>query len=316
MGVAVAVLVAGCAGALTARGQVVQPAQVPVRAFPKIVVIASEEPESAELASTIAQHLARGRSVVDRLERAELDRLREAGGIERATVIIDVRALVTRGDRPELAQGERLDCGPNGCMDWRRTESTPVIRADVRLSVADGPSGRTLQEVELSEEESGVDAVAVRLRVLARVAERTLALLDQRVEEVRVHLYPIDHPTVRGALASMRDGRWEEGRRALESFVRTRTFRALPTDQRAFVLYDLGQARRFDVSVPADQRFDAADRALRAAVRLVPQPLFARAVAELEAHRRNRDMVRVQQEAMAHNFGLSPSAEAPPAPSY
>jgi len=203
-------------------------------------------------------------------------------------------------------------------MDGRRTsvEDVPVLRARVVVTVQDGPSGRALQRVELREEESGTDVLAMRPRVIERIAARTLALVDQRVEQVPVHLYPVDLPPVRRALAALREGRWPDGRRMLAALVESEAFQALSREQRALVLYDLGQACRFDASLPPEQRFRQAGRALRAAVRLVPSPLYAQAIAELEQHRQSRAMVREQQEAMAHNFGLEVETadSSPPIP--
>lgn len=295
---------------MTVRGEIIKPAQVPVRAFPRILVTSTEDVESQEIALSVARHLALGRSSVDRLDRAAIAELRSQGHIERATVVIEVATTLSRHTNPTWTPNPAGDCGPAGCLDAARNfRDEPVLRARVVLTVQDGPSGRALQRVELMEEDSGSDPLSVRLRVLERLAARTLALVDQRIEQVPVHLYPLDLPEVRAALDAVREGRWAEGRRTLEELVRSDAFRRLPRDQRALVLYNLGQARRFDTTLPAEERFRAAGRALRAAVRLMPVPLYARAIAELEQHRQSRAMVREQQEAMAHNFGLEVRAE-------
>ena len=315
---ALAAALGGCGGALTVRGEIVKPAEVPVRAFPRILVTSTDDAESREIALSVARHLAEGRSSVDRLDRGAIAMLRAAGQIERTTAVIELSTTLTQHARPAWRQNEQIDCGPAGCMDGRRTgvEDVPVLRARVVVTVQDGPSGRALQRVELREEESGADVLAMRLRVIERVAARTLALVDQRIEQVPVHLYPVDLPGVRRALAALREGRWPEGRRMLAALVESDAFEALPPSVRALVLYDLGQACRFDVSLPPEQRFREAGRALRAAVRLVPSPLYAQAIAELEQHRQSRAMVREQQEAMAHNFGLDveSAGDAPPIP--
>lgn len=303
---------------MTVRGEIVKPAEVPVRAFPRILVTSTDDAESREIALTVARHLARGRSAVDRLDRGAIALLRAGGQIERATAVIELSTTLTQHARPAWRQNEQVDCGPLGCMDGRRTsvEDVPVLRALVVVTVQDGPSGRALQRVELREEESGTDVLAMRMRVIERIAARTLALVDQRIEHVPVHLYPVDLPDVRQAIAALREGRWPEGRRMLAALVQSDAFDALSPEQRALVLYDLGQACRFDATLPPERRFRAAGRALRAAVRLVPSPLYAQAIAELEQHRQSRAMVREQQEAMAHNFGLEveSAGDSPPLP--
>lgn len=316
VGAFVAMTLAGCGSGMTVRGEVIQPAQVPVRAFPRILVTSAEDPESREIALAIARHLAVGRSTVDRLDRSAIAELRARGQIDRTTVVLELRTTLTRHERPGWATSDPLNCGVAGCVDSRRSvEDVPVVRAHVSILVAEGPSGRPLQRVELSEQESGSDVLAMRLRVLERLATRARALVDQQVESVPVTLYPLDMPEVRAALEAVREGRWAEGRQRLERFVESKRFQTLPRDQRALVLYDLGQARRFDSTLPAERRFRDAARALRAAVRLVPQPRYAQAIADLERHRQSRAMVREQQEAMAHNFALgSEAARSSPAP--
>lgn len=313
----------GCSGALSVRGEIVQPARVPVRAFPRILVTADDAPEAARLADAMARHLAVGRSAVRRLAPTEVDAMRSAGRLHRATGLVHVSLTMSRRDRPAWMRRDTLDCGPLGCIESRRpyVEDVPVVRVELVLTVRDARSGRLLQRERVEEEESGMDVLGMRLRVLERVEESALALLDQRPEPVTVELHPVDAPAVRAALAHIAEGSWSEGRARLERFVRSDAFEALPAAQRAVVLYDLGLARRFDATIPAARRFEAAARALRAAIRLVPEPRFASALAELEAHRRSRALVREQQEATAHNFSLARADEteaglpAPP-PAY
>ncbi len=305
---------AGCSGALAVRGAIVQPARVPVRAFPRILVTADESPEADQLADAMARHLVVGRSAVRRVAPDEVEAMRAAGRLRRATVVVHVSLTITRHERPEWMRRETLDCGPLGCIETRRpyVEDVPVLRATLSLTVRDAETGRLLQREAVEDEEAGMDVLGMRLRVLERVRAQTLALLDQRAEPVVVELHPVDAPPVRRALARIGEGEWAEGRALLERFVRSAACDALPTDQRAIVLSDLGQARRFDTRVSAGRRLAAAARALGAAVRLVPAPRFASALADLEAHRRSRALVREQQEAMAHNFSLARADAAPP----
>ena len=71
-----------------------------------------------------------------------------------------------------------------------------------------------------------------------------------------------------------------------------------------------------DPSLPAEQRFRYAKRALQRAVRLSPQPIYARALADLESHRRSRAMVIEQAEATAHNFELYHRSNGPALSSF
>ena len=91
----------------------------------------------------------------------------------------------------------------------------------------------------------------------------------------------------------------------LERFVGSTSFEALRSEERALVLYDLGQICRFDRSLPADERFRRSAGALRRAVRLDPEIRYANALAELEAHRQSRALVHEKDDAMAHNFRIA-----------
>lgn len=309
---------AGCTHGVTVRGAVVQPARVPARAFPRILVTSTGEPDSDALADAIASHLRPSRSTVRRVTADEVDGLRARARIARATIVIQVQVALSSRDRPEWARRRMLTCGPIGCVDRQRpyVRDVPWIIGRADLQVLHGPTGRVLQREQVRDEESGLDDVGARLRVLERLAERIRGLLDQRTEEVHVELLDVDDPAVRPALEAIRDGRWRAGRLRLERLTRSRRFQRLPPEQRARVLYDLGQARRFDVTLPADERFSLASEALRAAVRLAPQPRYANALADLDAHRRARRLVREQRDARAHNFALLalPPGQTIPAP--
>ena len=311
--------VAGCSSALTVRGEVVQPAQVPVRAFPRILVTSGASPEADDIANQLAAHLSIGRSNVRRLDPRAVSLLRRTREMPRATVVLDVRVTLVRRDRPEWTRRDTLSCGPIGCIENRSPtiQDVPVLVAELALTVIDGSSGRVLQREALSEEDSGADLLGMRLRVLERLGHRALELVDQRAREVPVELHRIEDPRVAAALEAVRAGSWTRGRELLESFRASLDYEALPAEQRALVLYDIGQTLRFDPSMPADRRFDEAASMLRAAIHLVPEPRFAAALGELEAQRHSREMVREQEEAMAHNFALTdgpPSERAPSVP--
>jgi hypothetical protein len=296
----------GCGSALTVRGEVTRPARVPVRAFARIVVVSADNPESVDLAHAVARHLASGRSNVERADDERVRSMREQGLLEVASVVVELRTTLIRRNHSEWGQHDELDCGPGGCFESRRNtiHDVPVLDGHVLVTVTDGPSGRELQQVELTDEETGEDLIGIRLRVLDRLSERALALFDQRTMEVPVALFPIGHPSVQRAIARVGQGRWSEGRLLLERLVASGEFDSLAAGQRALVLYDLGQTKRFDASIPASRRFAEAERALQAAVRLSPQPFFARALDDLDEHRRSRAMVHEQDEARAYNFAL------------
>jgi hypothetical protein len=310
LGWLVLLALSGCGGGVTVHGEMLTPARVPVRAFPRILVTANDDPESQGIADAVAGHLEVGRSEVGRTSRGAVRTMRARGRIERATAVVDLRITMVETGRPEWTRRSDVECGPLGCFESRRAviQDVPLVRAHLAVSVADGPSGRSLQRIEITEEEASADVLAVRLRVLERLRARALALVDQRMQEVPVELYPIDQRAVGAAVELARAGRFGEARERLMRFVEGPRFAALARRERAIVLYDLGQVLRFDRTVEAELRFDRAERAFERAVLLSPEPLFARALRDLEIQRRSREMVREQDEAMAHNFGLSRTA--------
>lgn len=309
-------LTSACGGGLTVAGTVVRPAAVPLRAFPHILVVRGSGEESREVAEQLAAHLGGSRSEVRTPTAEEVAALRERGALRPGTVVVAVDAELFQEDRPTWGRRDMMDCGPVGCVETQRPamQSTPVVIGRVRLTVTDGPSGRALQREDLVEEEVGPDVLGSRLRVLERLGERTTSLVDQRAEPVRVELLHVDAPEVRRALELIARGQWAHGASALQAFAESTAMDALPPDARARVLYDLGQARRFDPSLPPEERDARASEALRAAVRTVPDARYAAAIVELSAHRRSRALVRAQEEARTHNFRLASDAGAVPEP--
>ena len=306
----------GCGSALTVRGDVVLPARIPVRAFPQILVVADDTPESREVARRLVEHLSLGESDVRLAPEGAIQAWREDGRIRRASVIVRVHAQLTEQVRPGWERTDSAACAAFGCAQADRhvVLDVPVLTGRMTLTVVDGPTGRPLQREAVDDEESGQDILFMRMRVTERLVARALELVDQRTEQVSVRLHPIDHAAVRGALEAIGAGRWMRGRRTLERFVDSTSFETLSTAERALTLYDLGQVCRFDPSLPADERFRRAARALRRAVRLAPQTRYASALADLDAHRQSRARVRAQDDAMAHNFRLAEDLAAASVP--
>ena len=309
-----------CGGGLTVHGEVVRPARVPVRAFPRIVVTTTDGGASDPLADTLAGHL-EDRSEVRRAGARQVLAMRARGQLGPGSVVVSLASLIDARSVPVWARRDDLECGPpGGCVDLRRAyyDEIPEVRAAVVVTVAEGPSGRVLQRLELTEHESGQDVLAIRLRLFERLALRLRDLVDQRTENVPVLLLTLDAPEVREALDAIRGGDWTRGRERLEGFVASAALGSLPAPLRARALYDLGQARRFDPSVPPAERLAAARRAVLAAIRTDPQEHYARTLADIEHDVRNLAIVDAQERAREHNFELAtapaPSRRAPATP--
>lgn len=309
-------LLGACGGGLTAAGSVVRPAAMPLRAFPHILIVSDTSDAATHVAGRLAAHLEGSRSRVQTGHPDEVAGLRSRGVLSPGTVVVAIEAELVEDERVSWGRRDPLDCGPLGCPDAQRpvVQTSQVVIGRVRLTVTDGPSGRPLQREDLHEEEAGADVLGMRLRVLERLGERTTAMVDQRTEPVVVELLAVDAPAVRRALALVDRGDWARGADVLEAFVESPAMAALTPDDRARVLYDLGQARRFDSTLPPDERHARAGELLRAAIRLAPEARYAAALAELEADRRSRALVRAQAEAQTHNFRLADGGAPVPEP--
>lgn len=321
----VVLLAVGCGGTIGAEARVMQPAVVPVRAFPRVLVASGHLSEEIAVIDALARHLRRGRHVdARRLHVSELEPLREAGRIRPATAVIIATVVMTERMRPEWTTRPEVVCGPSPgpCYETSRPHlyDVPTLAGRLHLTVYDGPTARVMQRVVVRSADEGRDYESMRRTVLSRLIRRAKQLVDQRVLRREVDLLSVDDEGAARALGRIEAGDWHGGRIALERIAASPRAARLPPTERARLLYDLGQARRFDAGAHDldDARFVAAEQALREAMRLDPQRIYARALGELAAHRRAVALVREQREAARYNFEIGrelPRVPQPP-PSY
>jgi hypothetical protein len=317
-------LLGGCGGGTAVRGTVVHPATIPVRSFPRIWIAGGHLDYEIALLDSLAAHLRGRRAEVHRVELDRLEPLRAGGRIRAATVVVIVDVRMRESTRTEWGSRPETVCGPVGCYQTTRSYvyELPTLRALVSVTVYDGPSARVLQRTTLREADEGRDYDDMRERVVNALRERLLRMVDQHPERVEVVLLDVDVPEVERAIETIDDGEWEAGRQLLEQAWRSPAVRALDPEDRARVLYDIGQARRFDPSTLDDPQahFEAAERALRAAIRLHAHERYRNALDALQRHRNEVVVVRAQEQAAEHNYRLAtqrpPPNVPPPPPSY
>ncbi len=312
--------VLGCASGTVVGARVLRPAVVPLRAFPRVWVTRGHLLEEVTLSEALGAHLTElGGVEVSFVDLDSLEPARTAGRIPPATIVVITQIDFHESTDSRWTSRPETVCGSAGCYAGRRTYvyDVPTLRAVLTLTVHDGPTAQLRQRLRLKADEEGRDYDVMRHRATAALVDRLLPLVDQRVENVRVVLYGVDVPEVEAAVRTIARGEWTAGRRALEHAVRSDAVRALEPSERARVLYDLGQARRFDPSTLTDpeRHFRAAEHALRAAIRLDPDRRYRRALAELAAHREGVELVREQQDAAEHNFRVGQGVPEPP-PGY
>lgn len=312
----------GCGATTSVQGTMVHPAQVPVRSFPRIWIAGGHLDHELELLDALGSHLRGGRSEVHRVELDDLEPMRVRARIPPATVVLILEVRMEEGTRPEWTTRPETVCGPMGCYTSNRSVvyELPVLDATATLTVYDGPTARIQQRARTRSRQEGRNYDTMRRRAVRELKERVLAMVDQRRETVRVDLLEVDVPAVQRAIAAVDGGDWAEGRRLLDAAWDTPAVQSLDPEDKARVLYDIGQARRFDPTTQDDleAHFAAAERAFRAALRHDRRELYAEALNALERHRRQVAVVRAQQEAAEHNYRMaSPPGEGPqPPPSY
>jgi hypothetical protein len=311
-----------CAHTVDARGPMLLPARIPVRAFPTIWISGGNLDEEVYLQDRLAAHLADdGQHEVRRVDLADLEPARKAGKISPTTVVVLIDLKVDESARSDWATSAMPSCGYYGCyMGYQSYPVTiPELRAEAVVTVYEGPTARVLQREKFSnltvnESEGSSDAL---LGGLAKEIERAVDVLRKRE---RVELYKVKSvPGVNEAVALIEKGKWYEGRDLLE---KAKDQLAGEDDKtRARVWFDLGLARWFAPG-PAglsQSAYHDAKAALEQALELEPHPVHRRVLAALEVARKNFAVLEEQRQATAHNYALrasaQPAATAPsPAP--
>jgi hypothetical protein len=320
LALALALASTGCASYRTARGEIAHPAAIPLRSFPRIWLARGHLPEETAFVEGLAAHLATlGDAAVRIVDIDELEPARVAGNIPPATVVVLSAIDFREGTETRWTSRPQTTCGAIGCYTTRRSYAydVPTLRAQLSLTVYDGPTAHVEQRVHLPAREEGREYATMRRRAVTALLDKTKTLVEQRHEIVDVHLYEVDVESVRDAISVLEAGDWTRGRAMLERAVKTQEVRALPREERARAIFDLGQARRFDPSTQGDlgRHFAAAERALAFALRLHPTSTYERALLDLRAHRHSVELARAQEEAAEHNYRVGEGIPEPP-PAY
>lgn len=323
----VALSVAACGSGLRVSVVVPVPPDLPVRAFPEIIVILEGLPEEIEVAEAIAAHLAAsaGSSRIERLDEARLAMRRAQGALGPASIVLHVEVRMVESLRSSWTTRPETVCGPWGCATQQRTVmiDVPQIDATAVLHVSEARSGQPLQDLPLREHDESGDAIGMRMRALMRLRERAIAAIDPGRVVLAIELAPVDDAAVRAALDAIRGGHPGEARRALERIAARDDFGARRAEDRAKILFDLGQARRLEArtgeglgEVEREARLGESEEAIRGAIRIDPQPIYARALAQIDEERQAAARMRTLEEAASHNFALqrggSSGGELPP----
>ncbi|AKF06515.1 hypothetical protein [Sandaracinus amylolyticus] len=319
----VALLTCGCGGSLQVRATVETPPELPIRVFPEVAIVHGTAPEDFDVADALAHHLAasaRDGLRVEHVDEDGLERRRANGSFGPASAIIRVDTHVVETARPSFLSRPDTVCTTWGCNTVRRSvvEDLPVVVGRVMLRVSEARTDRLLQELTIEEREEGSDPLSMRMRIVERLRRRVIGAVDPGERQLDVELVDVDDAEVRAALQAVREGHPREALATLERVVSRRTFEQRSDEQRARVMFDLGQARRLAARASGepdvDSRLEVAERTIRDALMLHPEATFARALTQLREERAARERMRAHRAAASHNFALDRGPAVPPAP--
>jgi len=314
-------LFSACGAVTHVDALVIRPATIPLRSFPRVWVASGFLPEERAIADALVRHLrAQGRVEARWMDPDTLEPLRQRGEIPPATLVVRIAVSAEESLRTDWSTRPETVCGPVGCYTRNRsyTYSIPMVRAQLVLTVHDGPSARVEQRVRLRATDEGREYGVLRHRVTAQLIRRLQEMVDQRIEEVEIPVLEMDRPEVEQAIAHMQQGEWRAARRLLHRLHRGPTFAQLPPDQQARLFYNLGHAYRFDPRAQDDPEafLQSAERAYERALQLDRDDRYREALAALRSYRREMAAITAQREAADRNFRIgreAPSVPEPPA---
>jgi hypothetical protein len=306
-------LCAGCGHTLQVRARVIEPAGIPVRAFPYVWLEQGQLPAERELARGLASHLGQTPGIDVRLvDGDQLAAARAGGTLRPATVVISLRLQTRERTRVQWTTRPETVCDALGCFSVNRSYNydIPILDGELVVSVTDAQTSQELQHAVLKASEEGRNYDEMLPRLLLALAKRLQQVTEQRVVAVGVTLLEVDLASVTAALRSAEAGDWLAARERLESAHASGELESLDREMRARALYDLAQVRRFGAreGEPVLVAMQSARAALEQALSLDPDALYSEALAVLDADVRRRRMVDDQRAAADQNFAIERSA--------
>ncbi len=310
-----------CSHTLQLQAHVIEPAGIPVRAFPNVWIDRGELLAEQELAAQLVTYLQETPGLHVRLvDGDQLAAARAGGTVKPATVVVIFRLHTRELSRTEWTTRPETVCDALGCFTVARSYNydVPVVDGELRISVQDGATSQELQRAVVRAREEGRNYEDMLPRLSASLGERLRQLTEQRVVRVEVTLLEVSHHRVERALELAETGQWTEARDVLEAMVAANEHAAMTRTERARALYDLSQLRRFGAheGEPVLPLLQRAREAAVAASELDTEARYLAAIREIDADIRTRRMVDDQRAAAAHNFSIDAATNtaAPQAP--
>lgn len=309
-------VLAGCVERVVVSAPVQYPAELPVRAFPSLIIAGGDLPEG-DLGERLRAHLSAnvgsgGQQQVRKLAVKELEPLRQAGGITPFTLVVLLEAgFSTDGSEEWQVQPVQVCDVFYGCYTDFQNVYTGGARliAQLDVTVYEGPTARKLQELSLDAWQYGNDSTALRQRLIGELGTKLERAVDTLQSETRAELEPVDElPIVGLALARLRAGQWAEGRDLLEQAARQ--LGGQPRKVQKRVWYDLAIARQY---APGPRGLDAqafagVERAFQLAIKLDGTKRYLRAYQRAKQTRERAQILEDQRRAARENYALRANA--------
>jgi hypothetical protein len=296
-----------CAGGLAVQAPVQLPARIPVGVFPSIWVVGGSSADEQYLLDRLATDLARDRRrEVRRVDPAQLAAARAAGQVSPLTAVVTLQLMLRSGTRRAQSTVPVQYCGMYGCtMQYQSyVEMVPELAGEVVLTVAEGPSGRTLQVDRSTETVIGDREDLMHGQLIERIALQLAHAVAITQAPERIELERTRHKQARAGVELLTRGKLAEGRAELERAARA--LGGLDKQKQAAIWYDLGVAR-YVAPGPrglTPQALADAERAFAWARRLSTDPRYARALERVAEARKRLAVIEQQERAAAHNFSL------------
>ncbi len=321
------VLLAGaCARSLTVAAAVTLPARAPVFVFPSVWVAGGKYEEEVYLLDRIAAFLARDkRREVRRVRADELEPARQAGQISALTAVVQLSLSLHSSERMHTSLMPLTYCSPFSCgltSYGMYSSYIPLMRAQVALTVHEGPTARVLSHETFTDEVEGDSVSGARQELIERLAEQLEDGVDLHMRRMAFTLQQTEIRAADDAIAQLSLGKYKEGRAGLEAAAKSLAGEKKQIQAR--VLHALGVAR---VLAPNPGSTDLSDalRALRLAEQVDGRPRYRDTIRRVKELSEQVKVLAAQQQAYEHNFKLTgagagvpdaaPSAApSPPAP--
>lgn len=299
-------LSSACGAPVQLSGSSLQAAGLPLRAFPHVFILRGHLPEEVRIGRGLGEHLERfGHVKAPQLSEEELRTMLEQGPLPLGAVLVEVRLDVRELSHHQFGSPMRTVCDSLDCyvMPSMSAQDVPVLRAILTLTVRDAATMAVRQQVRLRALELSASSDDMLHDATDTLIDRARVLVDHRRLAVQVPMLSEDVPGADDAIDAAEEGRWEEASKRFEALLSRAD---LSPGERARLLHDLAQTRRFAVDSAEPRAMRASQRAIDRALKLEPtNEALAETRLAVVRDLRNAELLQRQRAAAAHNFAMA-----------